>query len=59
MEGQQFTKLSQKYQHDWLHLQYTNSDKHLPQSPFTDKFFYITTFFFGVYKVISVYLYIT
>jgi hypothetical protein len=31
VERQQFTKLGQKYQHD--------SDKHLPQSPFTGKFF--------------------
>ncbi len=39
LEGQQFTKLGQKYQHDWLYLHYINSDKHLPQSPFTGQFF--------------------
>ncbi len=38
LEGQQFTKLGQKYLHDWLYLQSINSDKHLPQSPFTDQF---------------------
>ncbi len=31
LKGQQFTKLGQKYQHDWLYLQSINSDKHLPQ----------------------------
>jgi hypothetical protein len=35
LEGQQFTKLGWKFKHDWLYLQSTNSDKHLPQSPFT------------------------
>jgi hypothetical protein len=37
-EGQQFTKLGRKYeyQHDRLYLQSIYSDKHLPQSPFTD-----------------------
>ncbi len=39
LEGQQFTKLGRKYQHDWQYLQYINSKKHLPQSPFTGKFF--------------------
>ncbi len=39
LEGQQFTKLGRKYQHDWLYLQSINSDKHLPQSPFTGQFF--------------------
>ncbi len=33
LEGQQFTKLSRKYQHDWLYLLSINSHKHLPQSP--------------------------
>jgi hypothetical protein len=28
LEGQQFTKLGRKYQHDWLYLQSVNSDKH-------------------------------
>ncbi len=37
--GQQFTKLGRKYQHDWLCRQSINSDKHLPQSPFTGQFF--------------------
>ncbi len=32
-------KMGRKYQQDWLHLQSINSDKHLPQSPFTDQFF--------------------
>jgi hypothetical protein len=27
LEGQQFTKLGRKYQHDWLYLQTINSDK--------------------------------
>ncbi len=39
LEGQQFTKLGRKFQHDWLYLQSINSDKHLPQSPFTGQFF--------------------
>ena len=40
LEGQQFTKLGQKYQHMIeMYLQSINSDKHLPQSPFTGKFF--------------------
>ncbi len=33
------TKLGQKYQHDLLYLQSINSDKYLPQSPFTGQFF--------------------
>jgi hypothetical protein len=32
LEGQQFTKIGRKYQHDWLYLHPINSDKHLPQS---------------------------
>jgi hypothetical protein len=36
-EGQKFTKLDRKYQHDWLYLQSINSDK--PQSLFTGKIF--------------------
>ncbi len=41
LEGQQFTKLGRKYQHDWLYLQSINCDKHLPRlrSPFTGQFF--------------------
>jgi hypothetical protein len=39
LERQQFLKLGQKYHHDWLYLQSIISDKHLPQSPFTGKFF--------------------
>ncbi len=39
LEGQQFTKLGIKYEYDWLYLQSINSDKHLPQSPFTGSFF--------------------
>ncbi len=46
--GQHFTKLGRKYQHDWLYLQSINSDKLLPQSPFTGQFFKMTTFCFGV-----------
>ncbi len=42
-EGQQFTKLSRKYQHGLLYLQSINSDKHLPQSPFKGHFFQMTT----------------
>jgi hypothetical protein len=38
-ERQQFTKLGRKYQHDQLDLQSINSDKHLPQSPFTGQSF--------------------
>jgi hypothetical protein len=41
LERQQYTKLSQKYQHDGLYLQAINSDKHLPQSPFTGQFILI------------------
>ncbi len=36
--------------HDWLYLLSVNSDEQLPQSPFTGKFFLMTTFYFGVYK---------
>jgi hypothetical protein len=39
VKGAQFTKLGRKYQHDWLYLQSINSDKHMPQSPFSGKFF--------------------
>ncbi len=52
LEGQQFTKLGRKYQHDWLHLQSLNSDKHLPQSPFTGQVLFMTTFCFGVYCIL-------
>jgi hypothetical protein len=38
-EGQQFTKLGRKYQHDLLYLQSINFDKHLPQSPITGQFY--------------------
>ncbi len=37
-EGQQFTKLGRKYQQYWLYLQTINSEKYLPQSPFTGQF---------------------
>jgi hypothetical protein len=40
LEGQQFTKVGQKYQHDLMYLQSINNDKHLPQSPFTGQVFY-------------------
>jgi hypothetical protein len=39
LEGQQFTMLGQKYQHDRVYLRSTNFDKHLPQSPYTGEFF--------------------
>ncbi len=40
LEGHQlFTKLGWKDQHYSLYLQSINSNKHLPQSPFTGKFF--------------------
>jgi hypothetical protein len=40
LEGQQFTKLGQKYQHIIeMYLQTINSDKNLHQSPFTGQFF--------------------
>jgi hypothetical protein len=38
LEGQQFAKLGQKSQHDYLYLQSIKSDKHQPQSPFTGHF---------------------
>ncbi len=38
-QGQHFTKLGRKYQYYLLYLQSINSDKYLPQSPFTGKFF--------------------
>ncbi len=47
LEGQQFTKLGGKYQHDWLYLQSINSVKNLPLSHFTCLFFLMTTFCFG------------
>jgi hypothetical protein len=31
LEGQQFTMVGRKYQHDRLYLQYINSDEHLPK----------------------------
>jgi hypothetical protein len=36
LDGQQFTKLGRKYQHDWLylHLQPINSNKHRPAAKF-------------------------
>jgi hypothetical protein len=45
------SSLGRKYQHDLLYLQSINSDKHLPQSPFTGQIFYMTTFCFVVYIV--------
>jgi hypothetical protein len=50
LEGQQFTQLGRKYQHDWLNLQCITSDKHLPQSSFTGQFFTMTTFFIASYE---------
>ncbi len=43
VRGATVHKAGSKYQH----LQFINSDKHLPQSPFTSQFFYMTTFCFG------------
>ncbi len=51
LEGQQFTKLSRKYQHGWLYLQSINFDKHLPQSTFTGHFLDDDFFCFGIYVV--------
>jgi hypothetical protein len=45
LEGQQFTNLGQKYQHDWLYLQSINSDKHLPQKSFYRSIFFIRRHF--------------
>jgi hypothetical protein len=39
LEGQQFTKLGRKYQHDLMYLQSINTYKHLPLSLFTGQFF--------------------
>ncbi len=39
LEEQQFKRLGRKYQHDWMYLQFVNSDKHLPQSPITGQVF--------------------
>jgi hypothetical protein len=38
-EGQQYTKLDQKYQHAWLYLQSISPDKHLPKTSFKGQFF--------------------
>jgi hypothetical protein len=38
-EGQQYTKLGRKYQHESLYLQSITPEKHLPQSPFTGLLF--------------------
>jgi hypothetical protein len=38
LEGQHFTKLGRKYKPYWMYLHSINSEKHLPQSPFTDIF---------------------
>ncbi len=50
LEGQQFTKLGPKCQHDWLCLQSINFNKHLPQSPFTGKFLYDVSLFLCLYS---------
>ncbi len=44
-DGQQFTKLNRKYQHDRLYLQSINSDKHLPEIPLQVNFFRWRRFF--------------
>ncbi len=46
LESEQFTNLGRKYLHDRLYLQSKNSNKHLPQSPFTSQFFQMKTFFY-------------
>jgi hypothetical protein len=50
LEGQQFTKLGRNTNSTDC-ISTINSDKHLPQSSFTDHIFLMTTFCFGVYKV--------
>ncbi len=52
LEGQQFTKLGQKYQHDWLYLRSINSDRHLPQSPFIQ----VNFFRWRHFSFVSIYL---
>jgi hypothetical protein len=42
-EGQQFSKLRRKHQHDCISMS-MNSDKHLLQSPYAGQFFKNTTF---------------
>ncbi len=56
LEGQQFTKLRRKYQHD--RLQSVNYNKSPPQSPCWSQFFFMTTFCFGVFIVNQSKLYI-
>jgi hypothetical protein len=51
LEGEQFTKLGRKYQHDWLYLQSIKSDKHLPHSPFTDHFLEDDILLWCLYKL--------
>ncbi len=41
LDCQQATKLGRTYKHALLYLQSTNSDKHLPQCPFTGQYFSI------------------
>jgi hypothetical protein len=50
LEGQQLSKLGQKYQ--LVYLQSLNSDKHLPQSPFTGQFFRWRHFAFVSYSAL-------
>ncbi len=49
--GEPERRLEGQYFHDWLYHSSINSDKHLPQSPFTGQLFKTTTFSFGVYIV--------
>ncbi len=53
LEGQQATKLGGRYKHNWhwLYVQSINSDKHLPQSPFTGQYILMTTFCFSVFII--------
>ncbi len=39
-----------QYQHDWVYLQSINSDKHLPQSPSTDQFFWLRHLLWFLYS---------
>ncbi len=52
LEGQQFTKLGRKYQQDWQYLQSINSDNHLPQSTFTDNFFFLDDDIFALVSIL-------
>jgi hypothetical protein len=50
-EGQQFTKLGRKYQHDWLYLQSLNSEKTPTAKSLYRSNFLMSTICFGDYIV--------